>query len=352
MQQFYYWYFFSTFSFRKRTDRAEHLLPVSVIICAKNEAEHLKNNLPKFLNQTVKTYEIVLVDDHSDDETAAIMRQFAREHEIARVVTKEQVKNKPGKKHALYAGVKHAEYNYIVVTDADCFPATSEWLSHMVAPLAQQAELVLGLSPNTKSFSFWKNFFRFETYLTALQYVSYANRYLPYMGVGRNMAYTKDFFQQHFVQVLDTDFASGDDDLLVNFGANASTTAVVTNEMSFTLSDSPDSLSSWFRQKTRHLSAGFTYKPIHQFLLSLFSLSFLVFFFCAIWLLFTPLIAFAIIGILGYFFTISLIHGFGLQHFKAADLVFEAPLYLLFWHFFLPFISVTSLFKKHTTWNK
>lgn len=322
-----------------------------MLICAKNEAENLSKNLPSILQQDYSIFEIVLVDDHSTDQTETIMKQFASESNKIVFVPKEKVENRKGKKYALAQAVETASYEYIVVTDADCFPTSKNWLSYITAPFANNKQLVLGLSPNTKHYAFWPNFFRFETYLTALQYTSFALRNLPYMGVGRNMAYTKSFFQKHFTSVLQTNMASGDDDLLVNFGANKYETSVVTHPDSFTYSPSPDTFAKWFQQKNRHVSAGVAYKTIHKLLLSLFPISFLVFFVTSIVLLFTPLLTFAITAFLAHFVTVAIIHGFGLRKYNSGDIVLEAPLYLLLWHLLLPIISLKSVFNKSTPWK-
>lgn len=353
MQLFYYWYFFARFAFASsHSPSTVKKLPLSIVICAKNEAQNLLFTIPKILQQAYPSFEIVLVDDHSTDETAIVMSQLATEHENIKIVTKENVPDRTGKKAALAVGVQHSNFEHIVVTDADCYPNSTQWLAQIAASFKQKNELVLGLAPNEKDYRFWNNFFRFETYITALQYGSSALRNMPYMGVGRNMAYTKAFFEQQFPAVLNTKLASGDDDLLVNKGAISKQTTLLLSAESFMLSAAPKNFSSWFRQKTRHLSAGFAYQQKHKILLSLFPISFLLFLLSSVFLLLSPLKAFAVIGLLAYLVTIAIIHGFGLRKFHCEDLVLEAPLYLLIWHFLLPIITFASLVKPNVNWKE
>lgn len=211
--------------------------------------------------------------------------------------------------------------------------------------------MVLGLSPNEKALGFWQGFFRFETYYTAIQYVSFALRKLPYMGVGRNMCYTKGYFFKHFPDVLNGDLASGDDDLLVNFGADQKNTALVFHPDAFTYSPTPKKLKQWFRQKTRHLSAGYVYKAIHKFwLVGLHASSYFLWLLGFV-LLFSPVKALVMVMLLFQYMSLSIIHGIGLQKFQIKDLSLELPLYLFLWTILTPYFSFSSRLKKIIHWN-
>lgn len=351
--QFYYWYFFSAFSFhRLRKKKKSIQQPVSIVICAKNEAENLLTNIPEIASQDFPNFEIVLVDDHSTDNSYYVMKQLQQQYSNIHIVNKSDVKERKGKKEALAAGVALSNYDLILVTDADCIPATGKWIDFMTAPFSnEKTELVLGCSPNKKQTGFWKGFFRFETYMTALHYGSFALRNLPYMGVGRNLAYRKSFFQKHFSEILTDDHFSGDDDLLVNTGATKENTEIVMNEASFTLSAAPQSFKNWWKQKQRHLSVGGKYRIFHQILITGFPVFTIVFLAVAVVLLFSPIVLFTLVFFLWQHFTLTFIHSFGLKRFRAADLVLEAPFYLLLWIILLPVLSISSQLKHIKDWN-
>lgn len=314
--------------------------------------ENFKKNLPIIAKQNHPTFEIVVVDDHSTDETMPVLMQLKQTIPNLTIVSKEDVENRNGKKQALYSGVQAAKYQNIVVTDADCYPNSGDWLQMMVAPLENpKNELVLGVSPNEKAIGFWQGFFRFETYYTAIQYVSFALRKLPYMGVGRNMCYTKAYFLKHFPEVLEGDLASGDDDLLVNFGADKENTALVFHVDAFTYSPVPTDLAQWFRQKTRHLSAGYVYKFIHKFwLVGLHASSYFLWVFGAV-LLFSPVKSLVMILLLFQYMSLSIIHVIGLKKIGIKDLSLEVPLYLFLWTVLTPYFSFSSRLKKVIHWN-
>lgn len=321
------------------------------MVCLKNEEEGIRKLVQAILNQNYDEFELVLVNDYSTDSTELILNELSQMHSQISLAHKEQFKDLPGKKYALQAGVKAAKHQYIVVTDADCLPVSKNWLQLITAPLFQGKEIVLGLSPNTKHYAFWRNFFRYETYITALQYASFSIAGIPYMGVGRNMAFTKSIFQQHFESVINLQTASGDDDLFINAAATKANTALVADVDSFTISSPPKKIINWWRQKTRHLTAGPKYKVLHQILLAAFPISALVFLVSSFILLFTPVKALAMLALLAYFFTISVVHVFGLRRFYCEDLVLESPLYLLMWMITVLIIAIASQFKSKKEWN-
>lgn len=353
LQQFYHWMLFSAFSFHKakKKNGIPETMPISVVVCGKNESKKLRRLIAKLSTQEYSELEIVFVDDHSTDNTEQLALQLQQEYPQLQVVTKEKVVNRKGKKQALYAGVCHATHDHIVVLDADCEPATTQWLSHYALAFSSGAQLVLGLSPNTASLGFWQGFFRFETYLTALHYGSFALRGMPYMGVGRNMGYTKAFFMTHFPAVLSGELSSGDDDLLVNLGATKSNTKLIMHPDAMTFSPCPDNLRQWFRQKTRHLTAGVEYKFIHKLCIAGFPITLILGFVSACFICFTQALPIAILFFLWYYFTISVIHGFGLRKFSCQDLILETPIYLLLWCMFIPVISIYSSILKPKHWN-
>jgi len=190
IQQAFYWIIFSRLAFRKTSKIIEESDDgVSVIICGKNEAENFKTHLPAFLEQKHSSFEVVVVDDHSTDETQLVLENLKSKYKNLRVILPEKVPDRPGKKAALATGVSFTNYKNILVTDADCRPASEFWLARMSAPLTNGNSLVLGIAPLDKAKGFLNKLIRFETYLTALQYASYVFAGIPYMGVGRNMGY-------------------------------------------------------------------------------------------------------------------------------------------------------------------
>lgn len=272
IQIVYYLSFFFLFSSKRPDTRLKKHIPVSVIICAKNEAENLKNNLPFILNQDYSNFEVVLVNDSSSDGTLEVMEELKANHNNVKIVDVKTIEAFWGnKKYALTLGIKASKHNFLVFTDADCKPNSREWLAHICSKFSNQKAIVLGYGAYAKKpFSPLNMLIRFETVLTAIQYFSYAKLGLPYMGVGRNMAYRKELFFNNNGFNGHIKLKSGDDDLFINEVADTKNTAICYSKESFTTSEPKTTFKDWILQKRRHISTANFYKPKHKLLLGLF----------------------------------------------------------------------------------
>lgn len=286
IQLFYYLFFFARLAFYKKdsTPPGEAQFPVSLIICAFNEEANLKKNLPLWLNQKYQRagrpcFEVIVVNDNSEDDSFYLLNQMKEQYPHLHVVhLTQEAKLIPGKKFPLSMGIKSARFEHLLLTDADCVPASSEWLARMVRGFEGGKEVVLGYSPYEKHPGWLNKKIRFETLLTAIQYLSYALARIPYMGVGRNLAYLKKLFIENKGFSSHHHIISGDDDLFINQVAKGRKTKVVVHPDAFTCSEPKKTAEHWRFQKKRHLSTGKYYKKGHQFLLGLYAMShFMVF---------------------------------------------------------------------------
>ncbi len=245
--------------------------PLSVIVCARNEADNLRRYLPEVLEQDYPDYEVLVVDDDSSDATPQLLGTLQAYYPHLRTL-RISPKTTAGKKAALSQGIAAARHEWLVFTDADCWPASRQWLRHLACAMqpaqSTSPEIVLGYSPLLAGRKLQQRLARFEAAHTALQYGAMALADMPYMGVGRNLAWKKSLFTQVGGFCAHADLASGDDDLLVNAAANRYNTTLCWHPNAFVYSDAPCGWRAWFRQKQRHLSAGVQYHPIHQFILA------------------------------------------------------------------------------------
>lgn len=281
IQLLYYWGFFSRLAFYKKTVKEKSQQhPVSVVVCARDEAANLARNLPGLLVQSYSsTHEIIVVNHNSQDDTRYLLEEFKKTFKGLHIVNLEQeAKGIPGKKYPLSIGIKEAKYEIVLLTDADCVPATENWIYAMQHAYDEGAEVVLGYGSYHKHPGLLNKLIRFETFHSALQYLSYALAGLPYMGVGRNLSYKKELFfnSKGFSSI--NHIPGGDDDLFINKVANAKNTRISIDADSLTLSEPKKSFGHWIRQKNRHYSTARFYKPIHKFLLSLYNFSFFLFY--------------------------------------------------------------------------
>lgn len=276
IQLFYYLHFFLRLAVYKKPLRdttTEH--PISVVICARDEADNLTKNLPGVLVQDYKTtHEIVLVNDNSTDEGRYVIDEFQKSFKnINHIHLTQEAKMISGKKFPLSMGIRSAKHEILLLTDADCTPASEFWMQEMQAAYDDKVEIVLGYGAYIKRPGLLNKLIRFETFHTAIQYLSYALAGKPYMGVGRNLSYKKDVFLRNKGFSSINQIPSGDDDLFINQVANAHNTAIVIDPETHTLSEPKKTWSDWMTQKYRHYTTASYYKPLHKFLLGLYSLS-------------------------------------------------------------------------------
>jgi glycosyltransferase involved in cell wall biosynthesis len=280
LQLFYYWFFFSRLAFyrRRQPPAVTQTHPVSIIVCARDESRNLLSNLPGILAQEYPyTHELVVVNDNSYDDSAHILEQFQKEFRHINIIElTDEVKSVPGKKFPLSLGIKAAKYELLLLTDADCVPASPHWIERMQQAFTGPVELVLGYGAYRKSNGLLNKIIRFETFHTALQYLSYALAGMPYMGVGRNLSYRKELFYRNKGFTAHNKIPGGDDDLFVNQNARKGNTAVVIDPDAFTYSTPKKTWGAWYRQKIRHQGTGRFYRPSHKIWLGLYAVTHLL----------------------------------------------------------------------------
>jgi glycosyltransferase involved in cell wall biosynthesis len=255
--------------------------PVSVIICAKDESLNLAKNLPVVLEQQYKTtHEIIVVDDNSFDDTRYLLKDFEDKYlALLKVLElKQEAQFIPGKKFPLSMGIKAAKYEIVLLTDADCKPASDLWIDKIQATYDDATEIVLGYGAYKKKSGLLNKIIRWETFHTALQYLNYTLAGIPYMGVGRNLSYKKILFFRHKGFSAHNNILSGDDDLFVNMAATKINTKINIDKDTFTVSEPAKTFGDWVKQKKRHNSSGRYYKSLHKFLLGSYSASLFLFY--------------------------------------------------------------------------
>lgn len=248
----------------------QSLEPISVIICARNEADNLSQYLPLVLEQNYPNFEVIVVNDRSWDRTREVLETLSEQYKNLKIVkVPEGEKFIAGKKFAVTMGIKAASNEWLVFTDADCSPASPNWLLGMQQPADEQVSIVLGYSPYMRNRGILNSLIRFETFFTAINYLSFALKGMPYMGVGRNMAYKRSLFFKNRGFAAHMHIPSGDDDLFVNANATSRNTEIRINPDAHVWSVPNTTLGAYLRQKKRHFGAGKFYKKSHQFILSL-----------------------------------------------------------------------------------
>ncbi len=280
VQLYYYVVVLGKFAFYKPQHSPKRQQePVSIIIAARNEYDNLEKYLPAILNQDYPEYEVVVVNHCSWDMSQSLLEEMQLQYKHLKVSQLlEQEKYPTGKKFALTIGIKAARYDQLLFTDADCEPASNQWLAMMQSRFVNNKEIVLGYSPYFKKKGLLNLFDRFETFITAVFYYSYALAGNAFMGVGRNMAYRKELFFKHKGFASHQHIMSGDDDLFVNEAATKYNVAIECSAESFVYTKAKETYEKWSRQKTRHMTTGKMYKGKHKLSLGVFYTSLFLFY--------------------------------------------------------------------------
>lgn len=354
LQFLYYVVVFGKFAFAHPKPNNPKKIPISVIVCAKNEAENVAKFVPLLAEQEYPDFEIILIDDASSDDTLEIFEDFEKQYPNIRLVKVENNEAFWGnKKFALTLGIKAAKNEYLLFTDADCYPTSKNWITAMSSNFTMQKTIVLGYGAYEKTpNSFLNKIIRFETMLTAVQYFSWAKIGKPYMGVGRNLAYKREEFFNVRGFIDHMKIRSGDDDLFVNQASNPKNTTVCYTPESFTYSEPKKTFASWFMQKRRHVSTAVLYKPFDRLQLGLFYCSQLL-----VVILPALLLAFQyqwifVLSLLGFRYLFTWITlGFASGKLREKDVMYFFPIIEIVLIFTQFNIFITNLFSKPVHWK-
>lgn len=348
IQLSHYFYFFRRVAYYKASPKEKtQQHPVSVIVCGRDDAANLARNLPGVLVQTYPTtHEVIVVNHNSQDETLYLLDEFKKTFKHLQPVNlSHEAKGIPGKKYPLSIGIREAKHEILLLTDADCVPASEFWMQKMQDGYDTGTEIVLSYGAYNKRSGLLNKMIRFETFHSALQYFSYALAGTPYMGVGRNLSYKKDLFFRHKGFTSINNIPGGDDDLFISKAANATNTKVVIDPEAFTLSEPKNSFADWMRQKNRHYTTSKYYKAAHKFLLGSYSGS---------QFLFYPLFIASMIAYDWRLALIPFVIRMGVQafyYYKSMEKLNEKDLFAWWWlmdiwMFFYYLIFVPALWKK------
>jgi len=262
IQVFYYLYYFLAPARFRPPDIPQKNAPVSVIICARNEEENLRNFLPAVLEQDYPDFEVVVVNDCSEDDSYNILGEYLKKFpnlKVSNIIRDPKFTH--NKKFAQFIGIKAAKNELLLFTDADCKPESEKWIAGMASGFGDGIDFVLGYGGFFGKKGFLSKYIRYDSMMIAMQYFGMAIRGIPYMGVGRNLAYRRSLFFDRKGFGYHSHLASGDDDLFVNSNASGENIATEFRKESHTRSVPAPCINEYYKQKTRHLTTASHYKP-------------------------------------------------------------------------------------------
>lgn len=277
IQLIYHWGVFSKVAFYKRNARPkldEELEPVSIVLCARDAYEYLVELIPALLNQDYPDFEIVVVNDCSDDETEEYLKDLERkELRVKPVQLKQHLNFFNGKKFPLSMGIKSAKNDLIVFTDCNCMPVNDQWLRSVVNRYNTRTEIVIGYSPYVQKKSLLNRIIRFDALQNGLLYLSAALNRHPFMGVGKNLSYRKELFYRNNGFISHYTTTVGEDDLFISQVATKKNTEVLIDAENVILTTPTSNFKLWMRQKSCRYSTVSKYNTRARLSLSLFYIS-------------------------------------------------------------------------------
>ena len=345
VQIFYYLWYYSAVGFKQIPKKKNTDIPVSVIICARNEENNLRQFLPQILTQDYPNYEVIVVNDASTDNTESLLKNYSDQYKHLKFTTITKDKRfTHSKKLAVLVGIKAAKNEWLLFTDADCKPVSDQWIRLMARNFTKKTSIVLGYGGFIPQKGLLNNFVRYESFFIAVQYLGFALRGRPYMGVGRNMAYRKPLYYEICKHNYFVKLASGDDDLLVNQLAGKNNTRVETDPRTKTLSTPPQSWRQWFLNKKRHITTARYYTKISKWLLGGEMFFRILFFLSVGFLFFLPVSWFIPAGaVIVRWIIMGIVFGYAEKLLAEKQLLLSSLIYDIFIPFIYFIIWLTNL---------
>lgn len=341
------------YSFRNRSNQSKKSdVAISLLLYTKNNEKLLKKQLPVFLKQKHKNYEIVLINHASTDASLEIMENFQKKNPTIKII---DVKNNEtfwaSKKYALTLGIKAAKHEQLVLSSIDYEPQSTSWLQYM-AGASMQKPLVIGF----KNFNQTKRnfFYRFFDFMHIIKNYTFGKIGLHFNGSSANVSYTKTLFfsTNGFVRHMNIPF--GETKLFTNEIAKKSNTTFCLHPDAEVAHVQKPSFKFWFREQRKNELILRRCKIVAQLSNGVLFLCRLTFFSLAsILLIFgAPKIQFASAVLISVRFLIQYI-SFGIvaKKLNALKLIIALPLFEL-WHLATQFIIfISSLKSKRLYWN-
>ncbi len=327
---------------------------VTIVVAARNEFENLKKLVPALFAQKYPRYEVIIAINNSSDASFDYLSSLKDKYPSLKIVNIDHIpEHINSKKYALTLAIKAAQYETILLTDADCVPDSENWIQRMADGFEKGKQIVIGFSPYISESGFLNKLIRFETLFSGIQYISAASNKHAYMGVGRNLAYSKKLFLDHngfngFLKVT-----GGDDDLFVNKWATENNTAVILDKESSVLSIPQRTYAGYFKQKVRHVSVAKYYSKKSKFFLGIYSFTHI-----SLWILFAGMLIFLPSNFL---YSLTFITAY-LPFLVAFEILkrksgvnFSMPLTIIIdfvYLFFYIFVGMRILFTKRIEWTR
>lgn len=353
IQLFWLLFFYIRIALHREKENGSAHHPVSIIIAARNEEDNLFEFLPSILEQDYEAFEVVVVNHQSVDNTPFILKAYKEKYPHLKIINIEKNHHLAfGKKLPLTIGIKGAKYEHLLFTDADCKPTSNQWLKLMSSKFTPKKSIVLGYAPHRKEDGFLNKVIRLDTSFTALNYLSFAKAGVPYMGVGRNLGYTKEVFMKNSGFKSHYSIQSGDDDLFVQEVAKKKNYTISLSPLTSCYSDAEKTWKDWFSQKSRHYTTSGRYPLFKKLLLGIYPLSLIFLYITFVTLLVNSWMCWVSLGAISILVILKwLILGFAFKKLDQKSFVWGILFWDLFYALFTPIVYYTTEQSTAAKWK-
>lgn len=354
IQLFYFFFIYGPFAFFNKEHKTGKTPSVSVIVCAKNEIENCKILIPLILEQDYPSFELVLVDNASSDETLDLFEQYEARYKNIKLVKVENIEAFWGnKKFALTLGIKAAKNEYLLFIEPNSYPSTNQWIKEMSQCFEVNKSIILGYNKiEKKKNSFLNLLMRFEHVWGSMHTFGFSKIGKPFRGTGHNLAYhRKEFF---LVRGFNDHMKihAGEDELFINQASTRKNTTYCVSKNSFTITRSKLKFQDWFNQKRNQIELINHYKKSDQLQLKLYDFSLRGLILMAIVLIFFQIHWEIVTGLLIARYLIAwIIMGFASRKLDEKDIIFFFPFLEIFWIFVKINMQFSNVFSKPNPWK-
>lgn len=325
----------------------------SIIIPFRNEAENLPDLLDSIskLKYSVSNFEIIFVNDESQDASVEIINKHLNKTEINFKIIQNKRTSKSPKKDAISIAVEHASNPWIITTDADCL-LPKLWLdSYNCFINKTNCIMIAGPVAYYKIHTFLDRFQTFDFLSLIGATIGGFGLKAPFLSNGANLAYKKSFFKTLNGFEGNNNIASGDDVFLLEkaIKKNKDSVMFIKAKDAIVLTKPQPNFKNLISQRIRWASKTTHYNSNLAKVTSLIVL-----------IMNATLISLLLLTIIGYFNFITLLIVYILkiavdfvllfktaQFFNQKHLFFNYPISALIYPFFCVYIAVVSLFTNY-----
>lgn len=345
----YFFYGWRKTPYFEKQGTSVSIFPVSVVVACKNEQEHLPELLSALKKQTDTNFELILVNDHSSDNTLTVMND--EKNDFTSCIVLEA--NDKGKKAALKQGILQAKGELIITTDADCIPA-QRWIE-TIQSFQKETHCDLIICPVSLK---QKEGLKYQ--IQQLEFVSLITSGAGAAGVGKpilcngaNLAFKKSVWLESQNELHDEEQSGDDIFLLESVKRRNGKIQFLKSTDAIVRTCGSNSASSFFRQRRRWASKSTTYtdKLLIATACIVFGISLLqiiafiaAIFNCFYWM------AFALLFCIKYLIDASFLQS-AKSFFKLKNIWINAFMLSLTYPFYITITAVSSFMYKPKRWK-